>query len=61
MFLALLGFYSILSMITSYLILSYNDYEMLKRFKARRDSARLAKLKPAQLVFLTSIVQYTKE
>lgn len=61
MFLAFLGFYSILSIIASFLVVSYDDYELLKRYKARRRSKRIDRLKPAQLVFLSSIVQYTKE
>ena len=61
LYLAFLGFYSILSIIASFLVVSYDDYELLKRFKAARRARQIDKLKAGQLVFLSSIVQYTKE
>ena len=61
LYLAFLGFYSTISIIASYLIVSYNDYDLLKRFKAARRARSIDKLKAGQLVFLSSIIQYTKE
>lgn len=61
LYLAFLGFISTISIIASYLIVSYNDYDLLKRFKAHKAARRIDSLKPAQLVFLSSIVQYTEE